>query len=496
MISRRRLVASLVVLGLLVLAAGEVYLRSRVSDAIARGVAGTSAFEVKPYLQLGNAPRTQDDGLEKLELLWQTTDREVSWSVEVRPETSNTWAKTSQPRVRRVAVEGLDPFRVYHAALEGLEPGGAFSYRVLRAGEPLFEASARARKRPGQPQRIVLFGDCAAGTEASKAIAYQAFQARPDYVVIPGDIVYARGRVSEYRAHYFSVYNADVASPDTGAPLIRSTVFLAAPGNHDLAVRDLDRFPDALAYFYYWSQPLNGPLTRPGVPGTPVLQGTAAHQRAFLDTSTPGFPRMANFSLDYGDVHWTMIDGNDYTDWTEPALRDWLQADLAAAGSAAWRFVVFHQPSFNSSKTHFDDQRMRVVTPVLEDGKVDLVFSGHVHNYQRTHPLRFAFDPPKNGNKPYDNDSRVDGKWTLDPMFDGVTHTRPDGVIYVVTGAGGAKLYNPEQSGDPASWQPFTRTLVSAGYSLTVVDVTTATVTVRQVTPSGAEIDKFVVSHQ
>ena len=43
---------------------------------------------------------------------------------------------------------------------------------------------------------------------------------------------------------------------------------------------------------------------------------------------------------------------------------------------------------------------------------------------------------------------RVDGKWTLDKKFNGQADTTPDGVIYLITGAGGQHLYNPEQQDD------------------------------------------------
>ena len=38
---------------------------------------------------------------------------------------------------------------------------------------------------------------------------------------------------------------------------------------------------------------------------------------------------------------------------------------------------------------------MRLLAPMLEAGKVDVVFNGHVHNYQRSYPLRFV--PDKQG---------------------------------------------------------------------------------------------------
>ena len=36
--------------------------------------------------------------------------------------------------------------------------------------------------------------------------------------VVTGDIVYSRGRISEYATRFFPVYNADDASPGRGAP--------------------------------------------------------------------------------------------------------------------------------------------------------------------------------------------------------------------------------------------------------------------------------------
>jgi hypothetical protein len=68
-------------------------------------------------------------------------------------------------------------------------------------------------------------------------------------VLITGGIVYARGRISEYREKFWPIYNAEEASPSRGAPLLRSTLFLAAPGNDDIGTRDLDTYPDGLAYF-------------------------------------------------------------------------------------------------------------------------------------------------------------------------------------------------------------------------------------------------------
>lgn len=444
-----------------------------------------SPFLVKPYLQLGHSP-----GPRSLALLWHAADRDAEWSVDYRPAAQEPWRRAETPSSRRLALPGVEAHRIYQADLLDLVPGGTFSYRVRRDQSVVFTAEGRACKAADQPYRFVSFGDCGDGTPEQKAIAHRAYLERPDFVMIPGDIVYSRGRVSEYRTNFWPVYNADTPSPALGAPLLRSTLFLAAPGNHDIASRDLFLYPDSLAYFLYWAQPLNGPEADGRGPS---LRGMEATRQAFLDASAGAYPRMANYSFDYANAHWTILDSNPYVDWTDAPLRSWLEHDLAAARGATWRFVVFHHPGFQSARTHFREQQMRRIAGILEAGGVDLVLSGHVHNYQRTYPLRFETRPEPNPG--FFRDARqVPGHWTLDKSFDGRTRTHPDGVIYLVTGAGGAELYNRDQDSNPASWQEFTSQFRSVARSLTVADVEGSTLTVRQVGADGGVMDEFVVT--
>jgi 3',5'-cyclic AMP phosphodiesterase CpdA len=357
----------------------------------------------------------------------------------------------------------------------------------------VFGSDATAPKAGQTPFRFVVFGDCGANTKEQKAVAYQAYRERPDFVMITGDIVYNRGRISEYRENFWPVYNANDASPSLGAPLMRSTLFLAAPGNHDIASRDLAAYPDGLAYFLVWRLPQNGPSGEDGSSLVPRLAGPTAGQKAFRDAAGLSYPRMANYSFDYGNAHWTVLDANPYVDWSDPSLRAWVRSDLSAAARATWRFVACHQPAFNSAQKHSDEQNMRVLTDVFEEGKVDVVFCGHVHNYQRTLPLHFV--PEKRpGGQPLRQKGLIPGRWTLDRSYDGQKSTRPDGVIYLITGAGGASLYNPEQQDQPSSWQEFTHKFISKVHSLTVAEVDGSRLTVRQVSLDGAELDRFVIT--
>jgi len=199
---------------------------------------------------------------------------------------------------------------------------------------------------------------------------------------------------------------------------------------------------------------------------------------------------MANFSFDYGNAHWTVLDSNPYMDWSNPALRDWVEKDLAAAQSATWRFVAFHHPGFNSATHHFTDQWMRQLAPVFEAGKVDVVFSGHVHNYQRTFPFTFTPKPQPDGQR-VGPKGEVAGEWKLDKDFGDGARSKPQGVIYIVSGGGGAGLYDSDQQADVSSWQPFTNKFFSVENSFTVVDVDGKSFRLKQISATGTEVDSF-----
>lgn len=440
---------------------------------LATALQAQSPFLVKPYLQLGDAP--EPALRERLDLMWQTEDRDAAWSVEVQGPRG--WIPQAPPTYRRMAARPLPPHRIYRATLADLAPGARVPYRVTCGGAVVFEATAQARK-PG-PHRFLVTGDAAEGTPGQVAIARAMAAQHPDFVFLAGDLVYPRGRASDYRARFFPVYNADEA------PLLRQVPFLGVPGNHDVPW-DLQRWPDTLAYFAEWSLPLNGPPLRPGDPGAaPAVAGLHDAVRA---AAGPAYPRMASYSFEYGGVHWTVLDSNPYVDWENPRLKAWLEADLKAARSATWRVVALHHPLFQSSRSHAEDQWMRPLSPILEQYGVDLVFAGHVHNYQRTAPLRFV--PTEAGRR----GEPVPGRFTVDAAYDGRQVTRAQGIIHIVTGAGGAHLYDRSQGADRASWQPWTRAFVSDRHAFTEVDVDGRTLRLRQLDAEGQALDAVTLT--
>jgi 3',5'-cyclic AMP phosphodiesterase CpdA len=446
-------------------------------------------FIANPYLQIGREPSAQS-----LELLWHTSDVDADWSVERKNSSDDTWKKADAPAFGKVSVAGVDPHRIYHSKLTGLKPGTTFSYRVIRDGKVVFTSEAKAPKNDKQAYRFVAIGDIGAQSPDQKLLAVQIFKEKPDMVVVPGDIVYNTGLITEYRTKFWNIYNDDKETAES-APIMSKVPFVASPGNHDIGNRDLDRYPQGLAYFMFWNQPLNGPAGGEGSAWVPALKGSDVNKKAFTDAAGDAYPRMGNFSFNYGNAHWLFLDSNPYVKVDDKTLTDWIKNDLASAKNATWRFVVFHHPGFNSSKEHYEEQQMRPLSPLFEAGNVDVVFNGHVHNYQRSFPLTFTADKPAMAadGKPV-RGHVVTGNWVLDKNYDGKTITKPKGIIYLVTGAGGAGLYNQEQNDDPASWQMFTDKFVSNVHSLTVADVDGKTLTIRQISAAGKEIDAFKVT--
>lgn len=451
-----------------------------------------SPFFAKPYLQLGNHPHASNS--ESEELLWLAKNTK-DWAVDIKPHNSKSWKPVSNAIEHHPLTNSLQPeLEIFDCPLTGLKPGALFDYRVKKGGKEVFAATGQARKTSKQPLQIAIFGDCASGTKSQHKIAFQCSKINPDLIVVPGDIVYSYGLFREYTSKFFPVYNAEEANPDVGAPLTRSHLFVPVLGNHDIAFlhtsfnTDLNKFPDALAYFTLWSQPLNGPITTRGAKCSVPIIGSEANKSAFYKAAGNKFPAMANYSFDYGNTHWTVLDGNYYMDWTDSALRDWVRKDLAGAKNARWKFVTFHQPGFSDDVEHSMEQRMRLLSDVFEETGVDVVWAGHVHNYQRTYPLFFKAKLRNNG-KPMPNaDGTVPGTYTLDRDYNGKTVTKPKGVIYIVTGAGGAQLYSQKQQTDKTE---FVYKFNGDVHSYTACDIKGDTMNVRQITEDGALLDEF-----
>jgi len=186
--------------------------------------------------------------------------------------------------------------------------------------------------------------------------------------------------------------------------------------------------------------------------------GTApAYEEVFElpDNGPPGAPADHHYWFDYGDCRVAVIDSNV----EEATLRDlvapWLE-DVLTARPALWRFVVFHHPPYTGGKYRPATHIQSTLVPVMEAAGVDVVFNGHDHSYQRTYPLR--------------------GGQIVPPG---------EGIVYVISAAGGGRLY------DPAPTPPaYIAAANHDQFSFTLVTVHGDELTLRQVGLEGELIDQ------
>lgn len=451
---------------------------------------------VPPYLQPGNVSNLMR---EKKVLIWHTDSVQAEYKVEfgIGPKVEGM-SKPSTAKITSVQLNIYNkPTYLYRAQLNGLKFDESYAYRVSRNGSPIAESSFKTRTKKSRTNFIV-FGDCGARSPGQAKIAYQVFQQKPDFVLVTGDNVYSRGLEKEYRSNFFPFYLSPIADSLRGAPLMNSIPFYMLLGNHDVASSDLGKEGDGLAYFYYNDLPLNAPATKLRLEAT----GSSERVKAFEKNTESRFPGMANFSFDYGNVHIACLDSNPYANPLDRDLMTWLVNDMNNS-KADWKIVAYHHPPFNTAVSHYDDQQMRLLAPVLEDLKVDLVLAGHVHNYQRSFPLKFELHLDSTRTRyVISPEGRVNGSFTLDEKFDGVTNTKPQGIVYIVSGSGGAKLYDGHLTNSPelwkhnlpGNWVPFTAKLVSDIHSFTRIETDGKKLVLKQMDVNGNTFDQITIT--
>lgn len=77
-----------------------------------------------------------------------------------------------------------------------------------------------------------------------------------------------------------------------------------------------------------------------------------------------------------------MLDTTDY----DAAQAGWFENDLRSS-TAKWKIVVMHHPLYSSGKKHGPNLKLRrKIEPLLTQYKVNVVFAGHDHIYERVKP--------------------------------------------------------------------------------------------------------------
>jgi len=267
-----------------------------------------------------------------------------------------------------------------------------------------------------KPTRVWVIGDSGTGTANQIAVrdAYEtnAPARHTDLWLMLGDNAYNSGTDAEYQNTVFNIYTN----------LLRNSVVWPTLGNHDTA--QATAYNDTYPYFSIFTLPKNGEAGGFG-------SGTEHY-----------------YSFDYGNIHFICLDSMT-ADRSVPnvsGMAGWLTNDLANT-TADWIIAYFHHPPYtkgsHDSDSYADSSgalvQMRTnIIPLLEQGGVDLVLSGHSHSYERSFLLdrhygystTFSTTNKLDGGSGRENDTGAYKKPTGGP----VEH---QGAVYAVVGSSG-----------------------------------------------------------
>lgn len=267
------------------------------------------------------------------------------------------------------AVTG-EPGRIHRLELKDLKPSTTYFVKVESSvGGTKTESewsSFRTGSLPGTPVKFAIVGDTQDHPETNHVIAEGMFSARPDFAVVVGDLVGMGWKKEQWENDFFKSMR----------PLLSYVPLLPVFGNHD------------------------------------------RNARIYYDLMSVPAPKYC-YSYRSGDVEIWSVD-TDHDIRPDSYQYRWLEETLSKS-KAKWKVVAHHYPPYSSDEDDYGDSRsepleggdleVRALTKLYDKYGVDVCFSGHIHSYERTYPMRAGAIVP-------------DGK----------------GTVYVVVGGGGGDL--------------------------------------------------------
>ncbi len=292
---------------------------------------------------------------------------------------------------------------MHQVKLDSLQPDTKYSYRVICGNDTSAPASFMTAPEPGTDFAFAVYGDTRTHRDAHVAVLRAMAKFGPRFVLNTGDLV-----ASNTPANWDDFFTDLCDSTSVGF----STPYYATPGNHesgDMYYQDMVLPRDNL-------------------------------------TRTEEY-----YSFTCGDVFVLALNSEIAYDSASAQYR-WLTAELAspAARSARFRIAFWHRPPYSTSR-HGSDLKVRAsLCKPVEEGRVDVVFNGHDHVYERTVPI--------------------------------------NGTTYVTTGGGGAPLYEFNADSDWVAYK-------ESATHFCLVSVRGKTLTVAMIRADGQIQDSFEVVH-
>jgi hypothetical protein len=352
-------------------------------------------------------------------ILWRTND-EATFATTVQYGLSGK-TDQSQQGITFVydfdapTMAGITSVRMHETHLCGLVPDTEYTYRVGGVGgdgkeawSPLYTFRTLPQD-PTTPVTILVLGDTRDSPSQWSATLQQAFSmGQPDLVLFDGDGVFEGALQDEWEA-WFDAAQAQL-------PLVP---MILAHGNHDL---------NSVNWFSQFAQPGDE----------------------------------QNFTVSFGAVHLTVANDTpmDFAD-VPGVLAQTLDTNLKEGMGAPWNLLLHHKPMYSAAAgPHVSDVTMmrQAWGSIVDQDRVDMVFNGHDHDYERSKPIR--------GNA--------------------VQPSASQGTVFVVVGSAGANLYDNGSS----FWTAFSEKT----FSFALVQVRAGSLKLNAYRADGSMLDSFMIT--
>jgi hypothetical protein len=274
-----------------------------------------------------------------------------------------------------------------------------------------------------------------------------------DGIIMLGDNAYESGTDAEFNTGLFNIY------PDAMA-----TAFVwPAVGNHEAVASS--SAASYLASFYLPSGGESG-----GVPSGSELY----------------------YSFNYANIHFIILDSQVSARTKTGAQYLWLQQDLQATRQD-WIVAYWHHPpySFSGHNSNTEQQMVDMRTnflPLLEQYGVDITYTGHSHDYERSYLIDSAYGNSTDNNSKKARiilDNKSGNPATTGPYRKPSMKGAHEGAVHMVAGSS-AKL-DPVTAAHPVM---FTQQSVYGSVILTIEDTVA---TSKFIDSSGAVKDQFQI---
>lgn len=314
-----------------------------------------------------------------------TTDTSTTISFKTKNSSKDSVYYSTDQRVYLMTKDN-DITDHHFITLKNLKKGTEYYYKILIDNSEIKDEDYFFHTDDPEDSKIsfIVFGDIGAedGIQRYTADAISNLKEKPDLILISGDIVYPDGLSRDYDNNLFRYFKK----------IFPNTPVFPALGNHDW------NSDPKLNFEKEWFLPSN------------------EHY----------------YSFDYGNSHFIVLDSYDGKNlFDEKNQIEWLINDLRSNKNKKWKFVIMHHNGLTCTYKEAYESLTKLY-PILEEYKIDIVFTGNAHTYERLYPLK--------NNNPINKEQ--------DPEY-----INPDSFITVTTGAGGRLKLN---------WKPKYPCLISA----------------------------------